>query len=787
MRKSPGFSVLVVGVLALGMGVNAALFSIIDRVILHPFPFREADRLVDISGRTGQGTRTGVSPAAFHFWDNRVPAFERSAMWTWRDLVLTGVDDPQSLWALELSPHTFDILGVPPLHGRSFKPDDFRQDSATVAIISYRLWQEHFNGDPALVGRQVLLDLEGYTVVGIMGPDFKFHRPGFEVWIPLKPYRLAKGELKRGYNAMARLRPGATTEQAQHEMDALAPAMPKNPGEPNGWRPLLRPYADEYVGEYRRALYVLWSAVLFVLLIACANAANLLLARASNRRREFAIRASLGAGRLRLARQLVGETLLLGIGAGAVGIALAMLMLRLLRLAFPEPIAFIRPDKLSLAPAALVVTLGAVLATTILCALPSCWDLWRSNLSAALHSATRSASTDRLANRTRSVLVAFEFALSVALLIGAGLMLQSLVRLLEAPLGFNPVHVLTARVSAPSQLQEKDQLVSYFDRVLERVDSIPGTRSSAMVTVLPMSNLIATTSFEVEDQPQRSEEWRTYGVRLLSVSPRYFKTMGVRILRGRPFDEHDTTQAPGVAIVNDELARHYWPGQDPIGRHVSRSDHPKPDEWLTVIGVIESAGNKPSGELYRPFTQDTTAARATSVVVRTNGDPLSIASVLRKRIHALNPDQPVTEVKTMDAWVREAVAQPRFNTVLLEVFAALAFVLAVSGVFAVVSYAVTQRTREIGIRSALGATAQDIASFVIRIGMRPVLAGTLIGVAGAIAGSRVLKSQLFETAALDPAVFAIVLPILLGAAAAAALIPARRAIRIDPAVTLRSE
>jgi len=598
---------------------------------------------------------------------------------------------------------------------------------------------------------------------------------------------MVKEELSHGYNAMARLRPGATLEQAQHEMDALAPGMPKSPDEPSGWRALLRRYADEYVGEYRRALYILWSAVLFVLLIACANAANLLLARASTRTREFAIRASLGAGRLRLVRQLLGETLLLGIAAGAAGIALAMAMLRLLLLAFPEPIAFIRPDKLSLTPAALVVTLGAVLATTILCALPSCWDLWRSNLSAALHSATRSASTDRLSNRTRSVLVAFEFFLSVALLICAGLMLQSLVRLLEAPLGFNPDHVLTARVSAPSQLKERDRLVSYFNGVLEQVNSIPGARSSAIVTTLPLGNLVVTTSFQVEGQPQRSEEWKAYGVRLLSVSPRYFQTMGVRILRGRPFDEHDTIKSPGVAIVNDELARHYWPGQDAIGKHVSRSDHPKTDEWVTVVGVIESTTNKPSAELYRPFAQDTTAARATSVVARTNSDPLSIAAVLRKRIHALNPDQPVTEVKTMDTWVREAVAQPRFNTVLLEVFAALAFVLAVSGVFAVVSYAVTQRTREIGIRSALGATVPDIVSFVVRIGMRPVLAGTLIGVAGAIAGSRVLKSQLFETAALDPAVFAVVLPILLGAAAAAALIPALRAIRIDPAITLRSE
>ena len=566
-----------------------------------------------------------------------------------------------------------------------------------------------------------------------MGPDFVFHRPGFEVWIPLNPFRTVKEDLKHGYNAMARLRPGATLDEAQHEMDAIAPAMPKEPGDPAGWRAVLRPYADEYIGEYRRALYVLWSAVVFVLLIACANAANLLLARASNRRREFAVRASLGAGRLKLASQILTESLILGVAAGAAGVVFAMVLLRLLLAAFPDPVAFIRPDKLSLTPAALMVTLVAVLATTVLCALPSCWDLWRTNLSAALHASSRSASADRASNRTRSALVAFEFALSVTLLTGSGVMLESLFRLLQVPLGFNPDHVMTARVSAPSQIKDQDEFVNYFDRVLEQVHSIPGTRSAAIVTVLPLGNLVATTSFNVEGQPQRATEWQTYSVRLRSVSPEYFKTMGVRILRGRAFDEHDTGKSPGVAIVNDELARHYWPGQNPIGKMVSRSDHPKPEDWLTVVGVIESARDllrtNPTGELYRPYTQDMTAARATSVVVRTYGDPLSIAPVLRKRIHALNPDQPVTEVKTMATWIREAVAEPRFNTILLEVFAAFALALAVSGVFAVVSYAVTQRAHEIGIRSALGATARDIAAFVVRIGMRPVLVGSVLGLA----------------------------------------------------------
>ena len=540
------------------------------------------------------------------------------------------------------------------------------------------------------------------------------------------------------------------------------------------------PFADEYVGEYRTAFYVLWGAVVFVLLIACANAANLILARASNRRREFAIRASLGAGSARLAMQILRETMTLGAVAGVVGLALAAALLKIL----PASIPLLRPERQTVTFSALLVTLGVVLATTFLCALPTCWHVWRSDLSAALHSTSRGTTADRGSNRTRSALVICEVALSVTLLVGAGVMLHSLFRLMSVPLGFNPEHVLTARVSAPAEIKAAGQYVDYFNRVLEQVDSIPGTRSSAIVTVLPLSNLVLTTSFNAEGH---AEEWRTYPVRLRSVSPAYFETMGVRLLRGRAFNDRDTEKSAGVAIVNDVLARHYWPGRDPIGKRVSRDGKYQ----MTVVGVIESARDtlreSPGGELYRPYTQDITAARATSVVVRTGGDPLSIAPILQKRIHTLNHDQPVTEVKTMNEWVSEAVAKPRFDTILLEIFAALAFLLAIGGVFAVVSFAVTQRTNEIGIRSALGATGRDIASFVLRIGLRPVLAGGLLGVMGAVAATRALRSQLFETAPLDPAVFAVVLPLLLFAALAACLIPARRATRIDPAVTLRSE
>ncbi len=784
LARTPGFCLLVAAVLSIGLGANAALFSIIDRVLLHPFPYHQIDRLVDITGLNAKAQPAGISPAEFEFWRTRVPAFAQSAIWHWRDLMLTGVEDPESLWDLEVSPRAFDILGIPPLRGRLFSPRDFLSDSPPVAIVSYQFWRRHFNGDPSLVGRQILLDGQGYAVVGIMGPGFFFSSPAYEIWTPLNPFHAAQEDLKHGYGAMAQLRPGATLEQAQRQMDAIAPAMPRDPKEPPGWHALLRPYIAAYTASSLPALYMLWCAVLLVLSIGCANAANLLLSRASHRRREFAVRASLGAGWLRLAGQLLTESILLGIGAGAAGIAIAWALLR----AFLA-LSFLPADRASLTPLSLLVTLAAVFATTIVCALPSCWDLWRTNLNVALHASSPNATSDRVSNRTRAALVALEAALAVMLSIGAGVMLKSLVRMLDSPLGFRPDGVLTARVSAPPMLKSKPELNSYFNRVLDRVDTIPGVRSCGIVTVLPMSNLVATTPFSAEDSASRADS--DYSVRLRSVTPGYFEAMGIRILRGRVFNDRDTNSSPAVAIINDELARHFWPGQDPIGKRVSRDKNPKPGDWLTVAGVVESTRDvfrvAPAAELYRPFAQDTTAARASSLVVRTGGDPLSLAQTVARRIHDIDPDQPVTEVKTMRNWVSEATADPRFHTTLMEIFAGFALMLAISGVFASVSYSVTQRRHEIGIRGALGATARDIRSFVLRLGMRPVIAGVLLGMAGAAAGARALESQLYETAPLDPAVFAVVVPLLLIAAAAATLLPARRAVRIDPAVILRSE
>ncbi len=790
LRKNIGFSLIVISVLALGIGANAALFSIVDRVLLHPFPFRGLDRLVEITALDAKGRETGHAPDDRSYFAAHVRSFERVEIWRWQNFVLTGVDNTDSIFALEVSQRLFDTLGVQPALGRTFLPSEFDSSAPPVVVISDRLWRKHFRADPNIVGRQILLDSKGYTVVGIMAPGFVFTNPAHQAWIPYRPRTAAHEELSHSFSILARLGPGVSIEQAQKEMNAVTPGMPPNPDRETGWHFRLQPFTEQFTGPYRRELLLLWSAVGLVLLIACANAANLLLARASERRREFAIRASLGANRLRLAGQVVAETLVLGVSAGIAGAALAMGLIRLLAKLFAGHLPVPGLDDVSINGVALGATAGLVLVTTLLCALPACASLWRSDLTAGIYVAGRAVSAGRAANRTRSALLSFEVALSLMLLAGAGLMLHTLDRLMQVHLGFEPEHVLAAGVSAPAQLKTKVEKSNHYRGLLDEVRLLPGVLDAGITTVLPFGNLVATVSLTAEGVADT--KWQSYGIYLREISPGYFPALGVRLLRGRDFNAGDTTGSQPVVIINDEMARHYWPGQDPLGKCVSRSDHPQADEWATVAGVVESIKHRSlrtsaDAELYFPYTQSLIGAKYTYLVLRAQGDPLSIVSGLRKRIHDVDPGQPVTNVQSMRTLVVNSAGEVRFHTLLLEIFAGLALGLAVAGIFAVVSYAVSRRSREIGIRGALGATPADVVRFVVGIAMRPVALGACIGMAGALAATRVLESELFETAPADPLVLAAVVVALMATALAAASIPAWRATRIDPAEVLRAE
>jgi predicted permease len=790
--KNRGFSLIVVAVLALGIGANTALFTIVDNVLLRPFPFRGLDRLVEVTGVTAKGKETGNAPVELDFLAAHVRSLQQVAMWRWQNPVLTGVDETDSIFALEVSESLFDSLGVAPARGRTLTAGDFSTSAPPVAVISDRLWKRHFRADPGIVGRQILLDGQGYTVVGIMGPEFVFTNPAHQAWVPYKAGMGAKEELHHSFSTMARLAPGISLEQAQQEVNAVTPALPPNPDRGAGWHVRLRTFTEQFVGPYRKSLLILWSAVGLVLLIACANAANLLLARASERRWEFAIRASLGADQFRLMRQVIGETLVLGLAAGVAGVALAFGFIRLIVRLFPDALPLPGLDRVSMNPTALAVTVGLVLITTLLCAIPSCASLWRSDLSVAFGAASRSVSAGRNANRARSAMLVFEVALSIVLLAGAGLMLRTMERLMEVRLGFDPQHVLTAKVSAPPQLKSKAEQTAHYTRMLSEVRSLPGVLDAGIATVLPFGGLVATTSFTAEghEKDEQPPHDGSHAVYLREVSPGYFRALGVRLLRGRDFAESDQAGSQAVVIINDELAHQYWPGEDPLGKRVSRSDHPKVGEWSTVVGVVESVKHRSlrtasDAELYFPYTQELIGAKYTYLTLRVQGDPLSLVASLRRRIREVDPGQPVTDVKTMRAHVVDSAAEVRFHTLLLEIFAGVALGLAMAGIFAVVSYAVSQRTREIGIRGALGAAPGDLIRFVGAMAMRPVVLGAALGIAGGLAVTRVLEAELFETAPADPWVFAGVFVLLMATAMGAAAIPAWRAVRIDPAVVLR--
>src|SRR5579872_4553103 len=438
LSKSPGFSLVVVGILAVGIGANTALFSIIDKVLLHPLPFADLDRLVEVDGLTGSGRSAGITPSDIDFFTARVKAFESTAKYQWQVPALTGVDNPENITGIEINETLFPMLGATPRLGRGFRPDEFQSGAAPTILIGNKIWRQHFHADPNIVGRQILLDGKGYTVLGVMGPDFAFPQPAHQFWIPRVTSRITPDDLSHYYTFIAKLRRGVSLDQAQRELDAVTPSVPGNPNRAKGWHVQVKTFTDQFTGPFRRALLILWGAVGLVLLIACANAANLLLTRASMRHREFAIRASLGAGALRLAQELLAESAVLGVAAGVLGVGLAALLLRLLTWLFAGSSPVPQLDRVSLNGSVLAATLGFVLFTIAVCTVPACLDLWRSNLTDGFGSNSRSVSSSRAGNRTRSIMTAFEVALSIMLLIGAGLMVRSLERLLDVHLGFEP-------------------------------------------------------------------------------------------------------------------------------------------------------------------------------------------------------------------------------------------------------------------------------------------------------------------------------------------------------------
>jgi putative ABC transport system permease protein len=799
--KNPGFAAVAVLTLALGIGGTTAVFSVVNAVLLRPLPFPAPHRLVAL-GQTEASDREHLSQFSFHnFADLRdqTTSFERLAAYYNNSLTLTGQGEAVRLRGVVATADLFPLLGAAPARGRTFFPDEDHPGGGAQgypAILSWDCWQEHFGGDPQVIGRSITLDGNAYTVVGVMPASFAFpvQAQAPEVWISPARDAERQGEdaimVARGYHAwrvVGRLKRGATVGQAQAEADVVAShlaatftAADKDMGIK------VMPLLESLVGNLRLTLLLLLGVVGVVLLIACANVANLLLERAVSRRREITLRLALGASRWRIARQLVTENLMLALAAGALGSLLAVagtsLMVSL------SPAGFTRITETHLDARVLGFTALVSLLTGVLFGLAPAFGVSRLRLAESLKEGGRTGAGGVRAGHTRHLLVVAEVALALVLLVGAGLLVRTLVQLQHVPLGFDPRNTLTMTV-AKSPGGGPAQNGEFFRQLTERLRALPGVASASVTWQLPLSGASAATSLGIEGQPNEPGSL-PMGV-IHAAGPGYFRTMGIPLVRGRDFTDHDNLQSAPVVIVNETLARRFFPGGDAIGKHItpgfSTTGEYNTREIVGVVGDVKHRGLRGGAVPEFYFAQAQMPLSSLTLVVRTVGDPHALVGAVRHEVHAMDANAPVFGVLTAQQYLSRSVASTRFDMSLLAVFAAVALVLTVVGLYGVISYSVSQSTREIGIRIALGAQGGDALRLVMGQGMLLTLTGVVLGLAAAAALTRVMTSLLFGVAATDPATMAGVTLLLLAVAALACYVPARRATRVDPIVALRYE
>ena len=788
--KAPAFTALVVLILGLGIGVNTAIFSIVYAVALKPLPFAEPSRLVAIHG--GRSTNSDVALAYPDFVDFRDQAtgIEQMGGYTSGGVTLTGNGDPDALDASFVTPDFFQVLGVKPLTGRLFQPSDNVKGAAPVAILSEAVWRRRFAADPGVIGRGITIDRTGFTIVGVMAQDFEFpyQADRVEIWLPTiaDPFvaSLMDGRGASFLYAIGRLKPGVTVGQAESELAAIAVRLAQQYPTSNAGRTIAAvPLHDDIVNDYRRGLVLLLGAVGVVLLIACANVANLLLARGAARHKEIAIRVALGAGRPRLIRQLLIEALAFSIAAGLVGIILSLWGVAALVAATPLDIPRLQSARVDTTVLAFATFVS--MATGIIFGVAPALQLSRPDHGEALNEAGRGSSGSRAARTGRALVVA-EIALSLVLLTGAGLLVRSFLQLQRVEPGFVPQRAVTMQLLLPGSRYpgEADQ-IRFFRQVHDRMTASPGVQSAAVSTTLPMSGSNLGAGFTVDDHPVANPADRPTAAGF-AISPDYFATMGIQLVRGRVFTARDDENGPPVAIINETMARRFWPNEDPVGRRLTSYAGVSRE----IVGIVRDVKNRDLAEnagpqLYTPYVQRPWPFLA--VVARTTGDPVGLAATLRQAVASVDPDLAAADVRTIDDYLAQSVATPRFNATLIAGFAVLAVFLAGCGLYGVMSYAVVQRSREIGIRMALGAQPGDVRGMVVSQALKMGLAGLIVGLAGAFAAARLLDNLLFGIGSSDPATFATMCGLLLGVVLVAAYVPARRATRVDPMVALRAE
>jgi putative ABC transport system permease protein len=787
LRRSPGFTSVAVLVMGLGIGANTAMFTLVNGVLLRPLPFPESHRIFQISYWPREWHLffgAGMVDSQYLDFHRRQREYESLATFASNLVTLTGAGDPVRLAGAAVTTEFLDVLRVQPAVGRGFTADDIPEH---VVLLGDTLWRNRFAADPAIVGRTIALDGIAHTVVGIMPRGFAFP-PETELWTQFE-VRLEKGN-SFTRPVIGRLKPGVSHGQAQAAFDAFTAALPRRfPGTSASMVARVQPLQDVVVGPIRGALAVFTGAVAFVLLIACANLANLLLIRAASRRHEITTRAALGAGRWRLVRQLLTESLLIGVAGGVLGLLLALVGVPAL-LALAPAGKVPRAGEISMDGRVLLFSLGLSVLTALVFGLAPALRATRRDLVRPMADEGRWATGGRTG--LRGALVVAEMALALILLTGAGLLLRSFWRLQSVDPGFHPDHTLAVTVDLPdSRYRTAAQMRAFHQSTLEKLEGIPGVEAAGAVNWVPFGRNLVRGDFQLEDGRRLPAG---FAVDKPVVSPDYLRALGIRLVSGRAFRESDDGAAPGVVLISQAVARRLWPGEDPIGRRISMADKPKPGDWLTIVGVVDDIRqreltDRPSAAVYLPYRQvsATFFLSHMSFIVRTPADVASMAPAVRRVLREVDADQPVNSVVPMPEMIAATTAEPRFRARVIAGFSVLAVLLAAIGIYGVLAYSVAERTREIGIRVALGATTRTVASMVLGRTVLLAAGGVAIGTAGSLALTRVLRTFLFEVEPTDPAAFLAAALLLIAVALASGVLPARRAAAVDPLVALRCD
>ncbi len=786
--RQPGFTLVALIALALGIGANTAIFSVVNTVLIRPLPYKNADRLVAVweTFRNVGKLENPVTPANFFDWKEQNQSFEDMTYYVPQPFTLTGGGDPEKVEGVYTAGNFLQLMGVDAARGRIFRPDEApKVGYLETAVISYGLWQRRFGADPDIIGKQLNIDWSPVTIVGVMPLAFQFPSKEIDLWVPtaMNPNLVQERNSAHFLRVIGRLKPGVSYAQADSDIASIAARLEEQfPATNRNLGARINPLREHFFGGIRLALFILLAATAFVLLIACANVANLMLARAASRQREIAIRLALGAGRWRIVRQLLTESLLLSIAGGATGLLMALWSIEALKSMLPASIA--QAGDVSIDERVLGFTFLVSILTGLVFGLAPALQATKPALNETLKEGSRNSGTRR-SKSLRNMLVVAEVALVLVLMIGAGLMLNSFLRLQNVDPGFRSENLLTMEVYPPySKYPDTTRRAAFYDQLIARVGALPAVESAGVVNVLPMKTAMGEMRYITDHQPQP----KFFNAIPTVISPDYFHTMGISILKGRAFAASDTDGKAGVIIINEAMARRVWPDEEAVGKRLKMGIPENP--WLMVAGVVKDVqlapGADPPPQAYMPYAQ-IPAFGPRYLVVRAATDPTNLIAAIRNEVSNVDPDQPIASANLMEEVVSESLSRQRFNMALLVIFAALALALASVGIYGVMSYTVTQSTREIGIRLALGAQPTEVLRLVARQGFLLTVVGVGAGLAGAFALTRLMSNLLYGVTATDPLTFLFVSALLLAVAMLACYIPARRATRVDPIVALRYE